>query len=250
MDANGLEKICNDPKNRSLDRKNRIYVPFTDEVGYQYYLSVKEERPHLGLMIERLPEEITPEYVKSINALPGILSLGLRDESFKYPNLTLDITSKDDTHVTINGINGVDCYVIPTPDVKSKLSKESPKPPKELPSLTKHLRGIPFVVPGGRFNEMYGWDSYFESLGLMQDGRPELARGMLENFFYEIEHYNKILNANRSYYLTRSQPPFMTDLLIRVYDSLVQRKVLDDVKLAIWVMRGIKASVKELLGYI
>jgi alpha,alpha-trehalase len=46
-----------------------------------------------------------------------------------------------------------------------------------------------YVVPGGRFNEMYGWDSYFIIRGLLRDGRVELARGMVENFFFEIEHY-------------------------------------------------------------
>src|SRR5215468_9443981 len=66
----------------------------------------------------------------------------------------------------------------------------------------------PYVVPGGRFNEMYGWDSYFIIRGLLRDNQPDLARGMIENFFYEIEHYGALLNANRTYYLTRSQPPF------------------------------------------
>jgi alpha,alpha-trehalase len=65
-----------------------------------------------------------------------------------------------------------------------------------------------YVVPGGRFNEMYGWDSYFIIRGLVRDGRADLARGMVENFFFEIEHYGNVLNANRSYYLSRSQPPF------------------------------------------
>ena len=46
-----------------------------------------------------------------------------------------------------------------------------------------------YVVPGGRFNEMFGWDSYFIILGLLQDGKVDLARGMVENFFYEIENY-------------------------------------------------------------
>src|SRR5713226_1337388 len=67
-----------------------------------------------------------------------------------------------------------------------------------------------YVVPGGRFNEMYGWDSYFIIRGLLRDGRMDMARGMVENFFFEIEHYGTILNANRTYYLTRSQPPFLT----------------------------------------
>jgi alpha,alpha-trehalase len=74
-----------------------------------------------------------------------------------------------------------------------------------------------YVVPGGRFNEMYGWDSYFIVLGLLQDGRLELARGMVENFFFEIEHYGAVLNANRTYYLTRSQPPFLSSMVMAVH---------------------------------
>lgn len=74
-----------------------------------------------------------------------------------------------------------------------------------------------YVVPGGRFNEMYGWDSYFIIRGLLQAGRVELARGMVDNFFFEIEHYGAMLNANRTYYLTRSQPPFLSSMFVDVY---------------------------------
>ncbi len=57
---------------------------------------------------------------------------------------------------------------------------------------------------------MYGWDSYFIIRGLLEgDHERDLARGMVENFFFEIEHYGAVLNANRTYYLTRSQPPFL-----------------------------------------
>jgi alpha,alpha-trehalase len=76
-----------------------------------------------------------------------------------------------------------------------------------------------YVVPGGRFNEMYGWDSYFIIRGLLRDKRVELAQGMVENFFFEIEHYGAVLNANRTYYLTRSQPPFLTSMILDVYDA-------------------------------
>jgi alpha,alpha-trehalase len=69
---------------------------------------------------------------------------------------------------------------------------------------------------------MYGWDSYFESLGLILDDRVTLAQGMVDNFVYQIEHYGKILNANRSYYLTRSQPPFLTDMIKVVYNRLLK----------------------------
>jgi len=77
----------------------------------------------------------------------------------------------------------------------------------------------PYVVPGGRFNEMYGWDSYFIIRGLIADDRIPLAKGMVENFFFEIEHYGSILNANRTYYLSRSQPPFLTAMILAVYDA-------------------------------
>ena len=76
-----------------------------------------------------------------------------------------------------------------------------------------------YVVPGGRFNEMYGWDSYFIVRGLVEDKRIDLARDMVENFFFEIEHYGAVLNANRTYYLTRSQPPFLTSMILSVYEA-------------------------------
>jgi alpha,alpha-trehalase len=76
-----------------------------------------------------------------------------------------------------------------------------------------------YVVPGGFFNEMYGWDSYFIILGLLRDKRLDLARGMVENFFFEIEHYGAVLNANRGYFLTRSQPPFLTSMIMAVHET-------------------------------
>lgn len=85
----------------------------------------------------------------------------------------------------------------------------------------------PYVVPGGRFNEMYGWDSYFINLGLLRDGEIELAQGMTDNLLYEIEHYGKILNANRTYYLTRSQPPFISLMVLDVYRQTRDKRWLE-----------------------
>jgi len=81
------------------------------------------------------------------------------------------------------------------------------------------IAGVPYVVPGGRFNELYCWDSYFIVLGLLQDGRSDLARSMADNLLYEVRYYGKVPNANRTYYLTRSQPPFLTSIIRAVYDS-------------------------------
>jgi alpha,alpha-trehalase len=86
----------------------------------------------------------------------------------------------------------------------------------------------PYVVPGGRFNEMYGWDSYFIQLGLLRDGELQLAKDMADNFLYETQHYAKVLNANRTYYLTRSQPPFLTQMILGVYNKTHDRKWLEN----------------------
>ncbi|KAI8889544.1 glycoside hydrolase family 37 protein [Backusella circina FSU 941] len=191
IDAEGLEHICADPKNRSDNISPRIYIPYDEADVYKYYKEISEQRPHLNLDVQYLPKDITANYVKSINDKPGILTLKMRK---------------------CEGTSG------PT------------------------LQGVPFVVPGGRFNEMYGWDSYFEALGLLSDGRIDLAKGMVENFAYEIKHYGKILNANRSYYLSRSQPPFLTDMAIKVYNELnpFESKENKD-----WLREVFKSAIKE-----
>lgn len=192
IDAEGMEIICADPKNRSANHAPRIYVPYDEVETLEYYQKFSESRPDLGLDVQRLPEDITPQYVKSINKLPGILSLAM----------------KKVTDATGNTV----------------------------------LRGVPFVVPGGRFNEMYGWDSYFESLGLMIDGRLDLVKSMVDNFVYEIQHYGKILNANRSYYLTRSQPPFLTDMALKVFERLPAEQEAEN---KAWLSTAFAAAVKE-----
>ena len=106
--------------------------------------------------------------------------------------------------------------VLHLPTVIHKLGEADPEKinPPGLLYLEKK-----YVVPGGRFNEMYGWDSYFIVRGLVEDHRVGLAQGMVENFFFEIEHYGAVLNANRTYYLTRSQPPFLTSMIRAVYEA-------------------------------
>jgi alpha,alpha-trehalase len=91
--------------------------------------------------------------------------------------------------------------------------------PRSLPDAGLLYLPEPYVVPGGRFNEMYGWDSFFILLGLEADHREALAKGMVDNFLFEIQNYGGVLNANRTYYLTRSQPPFLTSMIRAVYEN-------------------------------
>ncbi|EEB09640.1 alpha,alpha-trehalase Ntp1 [Schizosaccharomyces japonicus yFS275] len=190
IDASSLETICKDTKDRSGGRVNRIYVPKAEQEMYEYYAKVANEKPDLNLVVEYLPEDITPEWVRDVNDKPGLLALAMQ-----------------------------------------RYTDENGK---------TELRGVPFVVPGGRFNELYGWDSYFESLGLLIDGRVDLARSMVENFIFEIKYYGKILNANRTYYLLRSQPPFLTDMALRVYERLKDPKDAKD-----FLYRAFCAAIKE-----
>ena len=71
----------------------------------------------------------------------------------------------------------------------------------------------PYVVPGGRFRELYYWDSYFTMLGLAQSGRQDLVRDMIDDFASLVDRYGHIPNGTRSYYLGRSQPPFFFEMV-------------------------------------
>ncbi|WOD41142.1 trehalase family glycosidase [Nodosilinea sp. E11] len=92
--------------------------------------------------------------------------------------------------------------------------------PLECEQIESHgLLYLPgeYVVPGGRFNELYGWDSYFILLGLMHDQEYALAKSLIEQLLYEVKHYGTVLNANRTYYLNRSQPPLLSRMVLEWY---------------------------------
>jgi alpha,alpha-trehalase len=178
LDEKGLEKLLIDSKSKT--DKPIIYIPFTDNFGWQYFQKLASK---FNLKVVQLPKIISPEYVSSINDEGGILALALKKEG-------------------------------------------------------QNVEGFPFVVPGARFNEMYGWDSYFENIGLLIDGKLDLAQSMVENFDYQITHYGKILNANRSYYLTRTQPPFYSSMIREVYEAMV-------VKDPEWLRKKLEICIKE-----
>ncbi|PIJ50317.1 MULTISPECIES: alpha,alpha-trehalase TreF [unclassified Erwinia] len=75
-----------------------------------------------------------------------------------------------------------------------------------------------YVVPGGRFSETYYWDSYFSMLGLAESGREDLLRNMADNFAWLIDNYGHIPNGNRTYYLSRSQPPVFA-LMVELFEE-------------------------------
>jgi len=108
-----------------------------------------------------------------------------------------------------------------------------------------------YVVPGGRFREVYYWDSYFTMLGLADAGRIDLIRDMVENFAYLIDEVGFVPNGNRTYYCSRSQPPFfalMVDLLAEVSaDESVYARFLPQMKreYAFWMAGSDTLSADE-----
>ncbi len=186
IDEQNIVPLFADSKTASVDGFRYIYVPHEDNIAYRYFSKVSDSHLELKIKVVRLPEVVTPEWVKSRHGHHGLLSLALERDS------------------------------------------------------DGNWQGVPFVVPGGRFNEMYGWDSYFEALGLLQDKRVDLAKAMVDNFVYEINHYGKILNANRSYYLTRSQPPFLTSMALAVYEHLPRSPESNQ-----WLKKVFAAAIKE-----
>lgn len=101
----------------------------------------------------------------------------------------------------------------------------------ELERRNRRTRGslialpYPYIVPGGRFSEQFYWDSYFIMLGLAVDKRWDMVEGMIKNYAYMIRKYGFIPTANRTYFLSRSQPPFFSHM-IRLLARHRGRKVL------------------------
>jgi alpha,alpha-trehalase len=102
----------------------------------------------------------------------------------------------------------------------------------DAPDARSSLIPLPnaYVVPGGRFREVYYWDSYFTMLGLVESGRTDLVRSMLDNFAHLVRTVGHVPNGNRTYYLSRSQPPFfaaMVGLYARATDTTQALRYLD-----------------------
>jgi len=103
----------------------------------------------------------------------------------------------------------------------------------------------PYVIPGGRFREVYYWDSYFCLLGLLACGRNDLARHMLANCADLLHRYGLIPNGNRTYYLTRSQPPvlaLMVELLATIDGDDAYRRYLPALQAELNYWNGIGAT--------
>jgi alpha,alpha-trehalase len=141
------------------------------------------------------PEEIVKLYQEKKNSSDFDLSKFV-NEHFNLPNSPAENFSSDVKVSTVDHINRLW-------DILSR--------PADQPAAGSSRIALPFpyVVPGGRFREIFYWDSYFTILGLsVSPGRLSLVQNMVDNFAYLIDTFGFIPNGNRTYFLSRSQPPF------------------------------------------
>lgn len=142
------------------------------------------------------PEEILARYGEANPVSPEAL------KSFVAANFTLPVDAATPAGVKSNEHAAITRHIDSLWDQLTRSTKTAPRY-SSLLSLPE-----PYVVPGGRFREMYYWDSYFTMLGLVESGRQDLAEHMVRNFAYLIDTYGHVPNGTRNYYLSRSQPPF------------------------------------------
>lgn len=83
-----------------------------------------------------------------------------------------------------------------------------------------------YIIPGGRFGEIFYWDSYFTMLGLDVSGRQDLIESMIRNFAYLIDVYGHVPNGSRTYFISRSQPPFFAMMVELLANSRQDKKIL------------------------
>src|SRR5437773_3953484 len=145
------------------------------------------------------PSEIAKRYADARKAT-GFNLRSFVEQNFELPRPVSKDFQTDTTQTMEDHIRALWPVLTRSPDTADARSSLIP-----LPNA--------YVVPGGRFREVYYWDSYFTMLGLVESGRTDLVRNMLDNFAYLITTVGHIPNGNRTYYLGRSQPPFFAAMV-------------------------------------
>ena len=162
------------------------------------------------------PADIMARYTVAMQSGPVDLKAFVL-ENFEAPRAAGDGVRTDTTQSMEAHIRALWPALTRSPDATDARSSLIPLP-------------APYVVPGGRFREVYYWDSYFTMHGLVESGRTDLVKGMLDNFAHLIRTVGHIPNGNRTYYLSRSQPPYfaaMVGLYAAATDSAQALPYLD-----------------------
>jgi alpha,alpha-trehalase len=152
---------------------------------------------------DAVPREDPADILAQYHALRPLSSEALKrftDEHFLLPEAPMPAQSE----------TGQASIVVHIDTLWHQLTRDTPTAPRYSSLLPLPE---PYVVPGGRFREIYYWDSFFTMLGLDQGGRQDLIADMVRDFAYLIDSYGHVPNGTRTYYLSRSQPPFFFEMV-------------------------------------
>jgi alpha,alpha-trehalase len=196
--ASGVEHVAPSDVLTPADRYKDLFV------AVQQNRIFADSKTFVDSIPLRAPEEITRRYAAE-HALPGFDLAAFVQQNFAHEHVP-------DSHYVSDPQQTLCAHIDDLWNVLSRRPGEHPAYSSLLP-LPKD-----YVVPGGRFKEMYYWDSYFTMLGLAQSGRHDLLRSMADDFSFLIDTYGHVPNGNRTYYLSRSQPPVFA-LMIDLFEQ-------------------------------
>lgn len=167
---------------------------------------------------KRSLEEINQEYLNQKDKAHFELKKFVLD-NFDLPKASETEYKSDPTKSVAQHINALWDVLTRTPSYSQQSRDTEGKPDEAGGSIIPLPHS--YIVPGGRFREIYYWDSYFSMLGLKVSGRTDLIQNMVDNFAHLIDTVGYIPNGNRTYYLGRSQPPFFS-LMVKLLSGLKQ----------------------------
>jgi alpha,alpha-trehalase len=165
-----------------------LFVAVQSEAIYQ------DGKTFVDAVPKAAPGEILTQYDHMRPGTPGALRQFVADH-FDLPAQAASVPSPPEKVSITTHID----------QLWDQLTRKTPVAPRYSSALPLPH---PYVVPGGRFREIYYWDSYFTMLGLAESGRQDLLTGMVRDFAFLLDTYGHIPNGARTYYLSRSQPPF------------------------------------------
>ncbi|HEV8363545.1 MAG TPA: alpha,alpha-trehalase TreF [Gemmatimonadaceae bacterium] len=160
-----------------------------------------DSKTFVDARVRRSPADVAADYAAARNA-PGFSLRAFVEEHFEMPRATAVVFNSDTAQSMEEHIRALWPTLTRAADVPDPQSTLIP-----LPNA--------YVVPGGRFREVYYWDSYFTMLGLLESKQFDLVRSILDNFAYLVVTVGHIPNGNRTYYLSRSQPPYFAAMVGR-----------------------------------
>ncbi|CAF5048641.1 unnamed protein product, partial [Rotaria sp. Silwood1] len=187
-------------------------LPPPDQLYGQLFLDVQlsrvfsDTKTFVDCVPDRSPSEIVALYERE-KASPDFCLNTFVHQHFNAPKSSTSSVTNDRTINPRDHINRLWNTLTRSPDKPAEGSSRIPLP-------------FPYIVPGGRFREIFYWDSYFTMLGLiLEPTQRYLVKGMIDNFAYMIDKFGFVPNGNRTYYLSRSQPPFFSQMVQLLADE-------------------------------